>query len=161
MKTILLATDGSPSATKATETAIELARGLGATLHIVAAWRIPVYEYGYVPVPYVPEMLEEQKTRAAAAIEHAAASASAAGVDVTSEIRQGAAADEICAAAEESEAEMIVLGAHGWGAAKRLLFGSVSNAVLHHSTAPVLVVRGDPDVEAHDVPVAGAIGASR
>jgi nucleotide-binding universal stress UspA family protein len=141
--------------------AIELAEALGATLHVVTAWRMPVYEYGYVPVPYVPELLEEQRKSAAEALEHAEASATAAGVKVTSELREGAAADEICAAAEETEADMIVLGAHGWGAAKRLFFGSVSSAVLHHATAPVLVVRGEPDEGARDVVGVGATGASR
>jgi nucleotide-binding universal stress UspA family protein len=161
MNTILLATDGSPSAARATDVAIELAGALGATLHIVTAWRMPVYEYGYVPVPYVPELLEEQRKSAAEALEHAVVPARAAGVEVTSELREGVAADEICAAAQETAADMIVLGAHGWGTAKRLLFGSVSSAVLHHAAAPVLVVRGEPDGEARDVVGAGAAGARR
>jgi nucleotide-binding universal stress UspA family protein len=34
---------------------------------------------------------------------------------------------------------MIVVGAHGWGAVKRLVFGSVSLGVLHEAPCPVLV----------------------
>jgi nucleotide-binding universal stress UspA family protein len=34
-----------------------------------------------------------------------------------------------------------VIGAHGWGAFERLVFGSVSTGVLHHAPCPVLVVR--------------------
>ena len=30
-------------------------------------------------------------------------------------------------------------GAHGWGAFKRLVFGSVSTTVLHHASSPVLI----------------------
>jgi nucleotide-binding universal stress UspA family protein len=143
MKTILLATDGPPSAQKATDIATELAGALDATLRVVSVWRVPVYEYGYVPVPYAPELDEAQREGATRAVEHAVTAATAAGVRATSEIRQGSAAEEICAAAEDVAADLIVLGAHGWGAMKRAFFGSVSTAVLHHASCPVLVVRAD------------------
>lgn len=156
MKTILLATDGSPSARKATGTAIELAEALGAVLRVVSAWRIPVYEYGYVPAQYTPELVEAQREGAGRAAEHAVEAATAAGVAATFELRQGDAADEICAAADEVEADMIVLGAHGWGPMKRLIFGSVSSAVLHHASCPVLVVRGDAEPDELEQVGAGA-----
>jgi nucleotide-binding universal stress UspA family protein len=38
---------------------------------------------------------------------------------------------------------MIVIGAHGWGAVRRLMHGSVSSAVMHDAPCPVLVVRSD------------------
>ena len=44
----------------------------------------------------------------------------------------------------ESGVRLIVLGAHGWGAFKRLLSGSVSTHVMHEATCPVLVVRMSP-----------------
>jgi len=37
---------------------------------------------------------------------------------------------------------MIVIGAHGWGAFRRVVFGSVSLGVLHDAPCPVLVARG-------------------
>jgi nucleotide-binding universal stress UspA family protein len=156
MKTILLATDGSPSAKKATEVAIELAGGLHAVLRIVSVWRLPVYDYGYVPLQYAPELEEAQQERAGGALEYAVAAAKSAGVDASSELRQGDASDEICAVAAEASADMIVLGAHGWGAVKRMLFGSVSTAVLHHASCPVLVVRAGP--EEREAAGAGAAG---
>jgi len=145
VKTILLATDGSPSAKKATGVAIELAGALDATLRVVSVWQLPVYEYGYVPLRYAPELVEAQRAGAGSAAEQAVEAATAAGVGATWELRQGDAADEICAAAEETAADMVVLGAHGWGAVRRILFGSVSAAVLHHAPCPVLVVRGEPE----------------
>jgi nucleotide-binding universal stress UspA family protein len=154
MKTILLATDGSPSAQKATDVAIELAGALDATLRIVSVWQIPVYDYGYVPVQYAPELAAAQRDGAGVAAGQVVAAAKAAGVRATSELRQGILSDEICAAAEETAADMIVLGAHGWGAVKRVLFGSVSTAVLHHASCPVLVVRGE--LEENELDVAGA-----
>ena len=52
MNTILLATDGSPSAKRAASEAIELAKATGWELRIVTAWRIPLATYGYSPLVY-------------------------------------------------------------------------------------------------------------
>lgn len=161
MKTILLATDGSPSAKKATDAAIELAEALGGVLRIVSVWRTPVYDYGYVPLQYAPELVEAQRGGAERAVEEAVAAAKAAGVEATSELRQGDASDEIRAAAEEMSADMIVLGAHGWGTVRRILFGSVSTAVLHHASCPVLIVRGELEENDRETVGAGAASSGR
>ena len=68
-----------------------------------------------------------------------------AGVTATSSTRRGFPPTEICAAAEELDAKLIVMGAHGWGALKRFIFGSVSNGVLHNASCSVLVVRMEAD----------------
>ena len=143
MKTIVLATDGSPSAQKATALATEFASALGGRLLVVSVWRPPVSEHGYLLAEYSPELIDLYRKGAEAAIESATEAAAAAGVSATAELRRGDPADEICAAADEAGADLIVLGAHGWGAMKRLVFGSVSTSVLHHARCPVLVVRDE------------------
>jgi len=142
VKTILLATDGSPSARKATTTAVELAQATGAELFVVTAWRVPVYSFGYVPVDWTPELIEAERIHAHDVVEAALHAADEAGVTATGLLRQGDPADEVCGAAEAHEADLIVLGAHGWGPLKRLVFGSVSTRVLHEAPCAVLVVRG-------------------
>lgn len=141
MNTILLATDGSPSAARATEVAIELARAASAPLHVVTAWAVPVSAYGYAPLLIVPDVQKAEQERGEQALGAAVEQARAAGVEATSSLREGEPVEEICAAAREIDASLIVIGAHGWGAFRRLVFGSVSNGVLHHAPAPVLVVR--------------------
>jgi nucleotide-binding universal stress UspA family protein len=154
MKTILLATDGSPSAARATDVAIEIALAANAPLHAVAAWSIPISAFGYAPMMIVPEVSAAEREKAGDAVAQAVGQAEAAGVSVSSEVREGPAVEEICAAAGEIHASLVVVGAHGWGALKRLVFGSVSTGVLHHAPCPVLVVRGDPAAEPVDTQVA-------
>jgi nucleotide-binding universal stress UspA family protein len=146
VNTILLATDGSVSARAATREAIELAQATGWPLHILTVWDLPTLAgYGYAPGAYVPvhELCEAEEEHANEVVKRAVETASKAGVTATSSIRKGYAADEICEAAEELGAALVVMGAHGWGAFKRLVFGSVSTGVLHHAKGPVLVVRAD------------------
>lgn len=47
-------------------------------------------------------------------------------------------------AADELQADLIVVGAHGAGPLEKLLVGSVSSAIARSSQVPVLVVRGAP-----------------
>jgi nucleotide-binding universal stress UspA family protein len=141
MNTILLATDGSPSAKRAASEAIELAKATGWELRIVTAWRIPLATYGYSPLVYPTDIADIEREYAAGVLAEAVETASEAGVAATSELRHGEAAAEICAAAREVDAHLIILGAHGWGMLARLVFGSVSSAVLHAAHCPVMVIR--------------------
>lgn len=57
--------------------------------------------------------------------------------------RAGRAAAEICAAAVEGTADLIVLGSHSHSALVRFFLGSVAEQVAQRAPCPVLVVRGD------------------
>jgi nucleotide-binding universal stress UspA family protein len=156
MKTILLATDGSPSAELATGEAIALAAATGWPLRIVTVWNVPIQTgYGYEPMALPPDLAEVEEDHARELAAAAAARAVAAGLDATFELREGSPAEEICAAAAATRAALIVIGAHGWGAFKRFLFGSVSTHVMHAAPCPVLVVRADEN-EPADSKRAGA-----
>lgn len=146
MNTILLATDGSPSAAQATAAAIDLAAATGAPLHVVTAWSAPVSSYDTLPLLIGPELIEAEHDKARETV--ARAVAQAAGVAATPEVREGFAVDAICEAARDTGASLVVVGAHGWGPLRRLVFGSVSRGVLHHAPCPVLVVRRDADDDA-------------
>jgi nucleotide-binding universal stress UspA family protein len=63
-----------------------------------------------------------------------------AGVDTTALLVHGATVETILEEASDLEVDMIVVGTHGRGAMYQLLMGSVSEAVLHKSRYPVLVV---------------------
>ena len=147
MARILLATDGSPSAAKAVAEAVDLAGATGWPLTIVTAWHVPVTGFAYEPLVAVPEVEDVVRDRAREALDAAVATARAAGLEPEALLAEGMPADEVCALATEREATLIVIGSHGWSGVRRLLFGSVSAAVLHHAPCPVLVVRGDAEPE--------------
>jgi nucleotide-binding universal stress UspA family protein len=143
MKPVLLATDGSPTAEKATATAIDLARLLGTEIVIVSVWDVAYAGYsamGFAPVPMNADLAKLCEKEATTAISEAAARAEEAGVETRSVVLRGFPVEAICDAAERFAPEFLVIGSHGWGAMKRALFGSVSTGVLHHAPCPVLVV---------------------
>jgi nucleotide-binding universal stress UspA family protein len=148
MRPVMLATDGSPTAEKATETAIELAQALDTDLVIVSAWNIPYTAVGFAAAPVNGELAKLSEEQARKITVEAAARAEEAGVETRSVVLRGLPVEEICVAAEKFNPRFLVVGSHGWGVVKRALFGSVSTGVLHHATCPVLVVRGEPGEDA-------------
>jgi nucleotide-binding universal stress UspA family protein len=150
MKPILLATDGSMTATAAADTAIELATALEAPLLIVSAWDVTYEPIGVGFGPVLPDIDRVGHKQAQKIVDEAATAAAEAGLEVDTIIRSGRPVEQICAIADEHDPYMIVLGSHGWGAVRRTLFGSVSTGVLHHARQPVLVVRGVGDDRATD-----------
>ena len=144
MKSIVLATDGSPSAAEATVRAVELAGALDATLVAVAVEHVTVPAYGYYGyADVVTELAKMEHEHVDEALARAKAVATEAGVRCEVVHATGSISEEICDVAAKHHARLIVVGAHGWGPVRRLLHGSVSSAVLHEAPCPVLVVRGE------------------
>jgi nucleotide-binding universal stress UspA family protein len=142
MTTILLATDGSPSAAEATTEAIELAQALDARLVVVAVEHVAVPAYGYYGYGEVyTDLLAGEHAHVQRILAEAAHDAEDAGVDCDTVAPTGPVVEEICRIARERDAKLIVIGAHGWGAFRRFVFGSVSTGVMHEAPCPVLVVR--------------------
>ena len=60
---------------------------------------------------------------------------------IESEVERGRASRVIVEAAADWDADLIVLGSHGYGFWERNLLGSVSDSVVHHAPCSVMVVR--------------------
>ena len=150
MKSIMLATDGSPSAEDATREAIELAKELHAPLTVVSVAHAELPFIGYYGYAYT-DVISELRTVAREHVERVLATvrerAAAAGVAGETAALQGMPGEEICKAARERDVRLIVIGAHGWGRMGRMIHGSVSEYVLHHAEEPVLVVAGEVEHE--------------
>ena len=149
---ILLATDGSPSAEDAQKMAIELAQQLDAPLLVVSVAH-PAYPvggyFGYGYSEAVTEFFEAERKRVHELLTSVAERAEAAELRCTTIAADGFAVDAICDQARAFNARLIVVGSHGWGAARRLFSGSVSTGLVHSAPCPVLVVRPVEQAQEH------------
>ncbi len=90
-------------------------------------------------VPYFkyPEVKEAGKML----VQRYGAKLAKSGFQVREALRLGKPADEILTVAKQDKADLIVTGAKGMGAIRRVLLGSVSTRVVQHAHCGVLVVR--------------------
>jgi nucleotide-binding universal stress UspA family protein len=150
---ILFATDGSPCASDARATALELARQLGAPLVVVSVAHpaLPAVGYGNGYSNVVAEVTKAEHDRLEKLLASVADTAEEAGVPCSTIVADGLVVDEICKRARDCDARLIVVGSHGWGAARRLFSGSVSTGLVHEAPCPVLVVRTPQAAKEHAV----------
>jgi nucleotide-binding universal stress UspA family protein len=151
-RSILFATDGSPSAKEAQKEAFDLARRLDAPLLVVSVAHAAVPAVGYAAYGYsnvVAELTEAEHKRIAKLLTSVAEAAEAEGVHCSTVAADGLAVDEICRKASEYDAQLIVVGSHGWGATRRFFSGSVSTGLVHSAPCPVLVVRPRAEASEH------------
>ena len=127
---IVVGTDGSLTANLAVDKAGELAKALGAPVHVVC----------------VPAALETDQWPARISAEQIVTEASdrlrSQGVTVQThlpKVHQGEAALALVAVAEQEQARMLVVGNKGMTGVRRLL-GSLPNRVSHEASCDVLIV---------------------
>jgi nucleotide-binding universal stress UspA family protein len=143
-KPIVFATDGSPSAAEAQKEAFELAQRFHAPLLVVSVAHPALPAVGYANYGYsnvIAEITEAEHHRVRELLATISASAREAGLSCSTVPADGLVVEEICRIATEHDAQLIVVGSHGWGAARRFFSGSVSTGLVHSATCPVLVVR--------------------
>jgi nucleotide-binding universal stress UspA family protein len=141
---IVVGTDGSETAGKAVLQATELARQVGAKVNLVSAYE-PVsgqrLREERREVPKDMEWMVNPREDVEATLKDAAEKLEGAGVEVDTFAREGDAADAILDVAEETHADLIVVGNKGMTGTKRFLLGSVPNKVSHHAPCSVLIIR--------------------
>lgn len=152
-ETVVLATDGSESAARAVTLAFDLADRFDATIHAL-------YVVDETEVETSPEAVRDDlRTALWARGEEALSEIDAQDDTVTTAVREGDPASEICDYTTEVDADLIATGTRGRHGEHSFLLGSVAEAVVRRSPVPVLTARQlDPD-EQHDVPVPGETGA--
>jgi nucleotide-binding universal stress UspA family protein len=135
MRRIVVGFDGSEHARKALERAAELKGDETSLAVVVAADVTKPLAGGTNPIDPADE--EERSTGLAEARKFLGER----GIEASYVKGTGNAADVILEEAEESGADLIIIGTRGHNVAKRLLLGSVSTNVVHHAPCDVLVVR--------------------
>ena len=141
---IVVGTDGSDTAAEAVRQAVDLAKLSGAELRIVSAYE-----------PISKRRVEAEKHDAPADVQHeigpredvnlildaAAAAARKEGIDVQTHPVEGEPAEAILNVAEETDADLIVVGNKGMTGTRRFLLGSVPNKVSHHAPSSVMIIQ--------------------
>ncbi len=61
--------------------------------------------------------------------------------EISTEVLFGNPSQKIVEEAENSKADLIIIGSHGYGFWERAMIGSVSDSVIHHAPCSVLVVK--------------------
>lgn len=143
-KHILIPVDGSDTALKAVESAAQMARVFQARATVV--YVIDPYPFGglgsdlaYGQVEY----LSAAKAEAQAASEAARGVLAAAGINAEAwTVESHTIWRGILETAQETGADLIVMGSHGRRGLEKMVLGSTAQRVLSHAMLPVLIVRG-------------------
>lgn len=133
---ILLPTDGSDSATRATEHGIDLAAALDAEVHVLAV----VDDDSLGPDVRSALAGEESERAAREAVERVAAAADDRGVASVEHVVRGSPADEIRTAIDATSAHAVVMGTTGKRGVDRILLGSVAERTVRSAPVPVVTL---------------------
>lgn len=139
-RSILLPLDGSSFAEEALPLATRLARGEGTELRLLHVIR------GAPDVDFKSPAEDlawrsEVREAASGALGEWVARLRKEGVMAHAEVREGAVADQILAAAREHGSDLVVMTTHGAGGFRRWWLGSVSERLLREGALPLLLVR--------------------
>jgi nucleotide-binding universal stress UspA family protein len=138
-QTILVGVDGSDAAKHALEKAVELARLMGGSVHVISVEeRLPAYA---ATVSEVDEEDSYANAYYARVQSEALRTADAKGVPLTHEVLPGHAADVLVRAAKAGGVDLLVIGHTGHSRLHNMFLGSTADRVVEHAPCPVLVVR--------------------
>jgi nucleotide-binding universal stress UspA family protein len=141
-ETIVVGTDGSPTARQAVAHAAQLAALCNARLHIVHAYRPPqamlVADVATIAVP--ADMHQHAAETAREICADAASEAKRLGATVEEHTVPADPGDALINMAEHVGADLLVVGNRGMSGVRRFVLGSVPNKVSHHSPCNLLIV---------------------
>ena len=133
MKRILVAYDGGEPGRRALDTAIEMARGIGALISVVSV--VPVHP-GRTPIdPWDDQQVHRE------ALAEARTVLETAGIAADYLEPAGDPARVIEALVDDFGYDVVVVGSRGLGTVARFMQGSVSEHVATHANATVVIAR--------------------
>lgn len=136
-ETIVVGTDGSESANRAVERGLYHAEQAGAELHAITV--VNTRRYGEPSLSSTELVLNELETRATTQLEAIRDQAQNRGVDVVTDNFHGDPSEEIIRYADETDADLIVLGYRGRTHTGSRM-GSTADRVVHGTDRPILLV---------------------
>lgn len=140
MKTIIIPTDFSPTATNAMHYGIDMAKSIQASIILLHVYQVPV---SYTDTPIVLVSVEELKKEAEQKLEKLHKEVehlSSGSIKIYTEARLGNIADEIENLCEKVKPFAVVMGSKGSTGIEKILFGSTTLTAIRHLTWPVICV---------------------
>lgn len=141
---ILVCLDGSSLAEQVLPYATEVAQRFGSRVVLLQVIHLPA-SFAAAAAQGGEKILAEEVGRLAgearAYLEGVAAPLREKGLEVEAAALEGTPSEAIVTYARENEVDLIAIGTHGRKSLGRLVFGSVADHVLKHSSIPVLTVK--------------------
>lgn len=134
--TVVIATDGSESGSRAVSVALDFAARFGATVH--ALYVVDATEIDASPEGLREDLHDALETQGRSALKSIREEGSG---EVITSVREGRPVAEICAYAREHDVDAVATGTRGRHGENRLLLGSVAEGVVRTCPVPVLTVR--------------------
>jgi nucleotide-binding universal stress UspA family protein len=141
MRKVLLAVDGSVHAKEAAQFLSRLPHEARIHLIVMSVVQRPMVSQSYVSWEQLEAIYQHELERSDATYQEIAELFEGANVEIQHERRDGNVSQTIVEFADESNCDLIVLGAKGHSQVHRMLLGSVSDYVATHASCSVLVVR--------------------
>ena len=145
---VLLPVDGSEAALDAVRFAVRLAREGLPMQCVLGNVQAPATLYEMVVVHDAEALQNVSGAAGAHALEAAEALLRQAGIEYETEVASGDPGHQLVEMVERFGCDAVIMSAHGGGALRQALVGSVSQSVLHASPVPVVIVKPAPDPEA-------------
>ena len=151
-KKIMIATDGSTCSMLAADKGIELAllsRGTVYAIYVVSTAYLSPLNRDYFSFaglnPYYEPMYETMHEtmikQGQQAVDYVKSLGKTNGINVEPVLLEGNPSEELIRYAEEEQMDIIIMGTIGKKGLDRLLLGSVTGNLVHHSKVPVMVIR--------------------
>ncbi len=143
-RTLLVPVDGSPAATAGLEEAIRLAAAIGARLQLMNIIDDRAFDGDGADDAASDDLREVVRERGEAVLRHAQALAVQGGVDSATALVKSGGEDLqalVARQAEQSGADLVVLGTHAGQTLSRLFMSHDAGHLLNHVTVPVLLVQ--------------------
>ncbi|NUG52897.1 universal stress protein, partial [Acinetobacter lactucae] len=140
---ILVPIDGSETSMVAMKEAIKLGKALNSKITVVQVMALdPYIADAYVKTGQTNDLIERTRTYLLDILEQAKQLFFNEGITVETKLLEGFVVhEEIIQAAQDLNADLIVMGSHGRTGVRKLVLGSVAQKVLGESHIPVLIVR--------------------
>ncbi|AOT69106.1 universal stress protein [Geosporobacter ferrireducens] len=141
MKKILIAIDGSEHSQKALEEGRKFAEAFCSEVILLNVVNDFKHNYFHESVYLYEQTKESFEQQGKNIIEKAGSVFDGFCGTLITEIKIGDPAEQIINAIETIDPDLIVMGSKGLTGIKKVVIGSVSDKVLHHTNKPILIVR--------------------